>query len=185
MINRTIVINIAILTLVAISAILLVLIPPLPPSHSNIDRSFQEKLWPERMGVQTNKFDPLLAKIKADIKWEDVEIRVLVGPYFRRFGTVGMLVDDYYPRYFILLDEEFYNELTPEEQEAGVAHEAGHILFRPFLEMGRSEVTEVQAMVDNFAAKYVHPKHLSSLLDKAYADYLVRKRRLEELALSR
>lgn len=169
----------------AILLVFLVFEPDLRINYSQVNRSDQEKSWPEQSGIQINKFDPLLSKIKADIKQEGIEIKVFLGPYFRYFGVTGILTDDYYPLDFILLDAEFYNQLTLEEQEALVAHEAGHILFRPSLEMGRHQIAEVQVRADSFAARYVHPKHLVSLLDKLYLDYLVRKKNLEELALSR
>lgn len=136
----------------------------------------------EQLGTPTDKFDNLLNKIKGDLGRDDVEIKVIVGPYFRYRGFVGLLYEGYFPTYLILLDADFYNELTPEKQEALVAHEAGHILFKYPRDNSRNAATEVQVVADAFAAKYVHPKHLLSLLDKVYEEYLTRRKHLEVLA---
>lgn len=145
----------------------------LKPSIENQPSSIAER--------QTNEFDNLLDKIKKDINQENIEIKVFLGPYFKYYGIVGMLIDDYRPKYTILFDIEFYNKLTPQEREAIVAHEAGHILFK-YPENHSLETTiETQVLADRLAARYVNPDYVISALNKLYADYLTRKERLEQL----
>lgn len=139
----------------------------------------------EQLGTPTDKFDNLLNKIKSDLGQDEIKIKVIIGPYFRYRGFEGLFYESYFPTYFIFLDAEFYNELIPEEQEALVAHEAGHILFKYPRDNSRNAVTEVQVTADTFAARYVHPKYLISLLDKVYEEYLTRRKHLEDLTQDR
>ena len=134
------------------------------------------------VGKPVNEFDNLIARIKKDIGQDNIEIKVLVGPYFRYFGFIGYLYDEFSPTYFILVDEDFYNELTPEEREALAAHESGHILHRYPRDGSRAAVTEFQVLTDEFGAKFVHPDHLKSLLKKANSDYFIRVSHLDKLA---
>ena len=126
------------------------------------------------MGHPSHEFDALIAKIEEDIK-RDIQITVFVGPYSR----IGRLDDSLEPYFYILLDEEFLNSLTPKERDALVAHEAGHILFRYSRDDSRKATTDVQVQADMFAIQYVDPKDLISLLDKIYYDHLTRKSYLE------
>mgnify|MGYP001598125691 CR=1 FL=1 len=114
-----------------------------------------------------------------------MEIKVIVGPYLHYLGIVGLLYDEFAPTYFILFDEDFYKELTPEEREAMVAHESGHILHKHPHNRSRAALTELQVLADNFGAKFVHPKHLIGVLDKAYADHIIRRHHLEILSQGR
>jgi len=87
----------------------------------------------------------------------------------------------YAPNYYILLDKEFLGELTSEEKTAVVAHEAGHIIYRPNFSFNRKSKVATEIFADEFASRYVHPKHIQSLLDKAYYDYITRSKRLSVL----
>ncbi|MBI2064254.1 MAG: hypothetical protein HYT66_00915 [Candidatus Yanofskybacteria bacterium] len=135
-----------------------------------------------QIGQPTDKFDGLLSKIKKDIDQKNIEIKVLVGPYFRYMGIIGLLYDEFRPTYFILIDEEFYDELVWEEKEALVTHESGHILYRYPRENSRAAITELQVLADEFGAKFVHPKYLASLLKKVNSDYFIRVKHLERAA---
>jgi len=133
------------------------------------------------LGTPINEYDELLNKIREDIKPLEAEITVLVGHYFQYAHILAAMDTAYAPNYYILLDEEFLNELTPEEKIAVVAHEAGHILYSPGPSFNREHKTATEILTDKFASKYVHPKHIQSLLDKAYYDYVARSRQLSIL----
>lgn len=139
-----------------------------------------------RMGKPTDKFDGLLSKIKDDIGRKDIEIKVRIGPYLKSIGFTGLLDFDIYTRtYYVLIDDEFYNELNEEEQKALVAHETGHILFGVSFNGGRKGATEIQKLADLFAMQYVRPEYMASLLDKVYFDYLARKEQAKLLMRAR
>ncbi|MEK7138944.1 MAG: hypothetical protein AAB799_02070 [Patescibacteria group bacterium] len=133
------------------------------------------------LGKETQEFNDLITRIKRDIGQEKIEIKVFIGPYFKYAGILGRLIDDYHPRYVILFDIELYNKLTRPEREALVAHEAGHILFKYPKDHSLEVATEVQVLADKFAAKYVSPDHIISPLNKLYAEYWTRVRRLKQI----
>ena len=152
-------------------------LPLTPPS---------EKLSPVAVlalvGDPSNEFDDLTTKIIEDMGLNSIQITVLVGPYFQYLGTTGLLMDDLEPNFYIFLDEIFIQELNPGERRALVAHEVAHILFRPSPIPNRKDTTQTQLLSDEFASRYVNPKHLIGFLDKLYDDYLARRKRLELLA---
>ena len=107
---------------------------------------------------------------------------VRVGPYFQERNLIAAIILVYQPTYYIVLDEKFLKELSPEEKNATIAHEMGHILFGSGSNFDRRERATTEMLADIFAARYVDQKHVSSLLDKAYSGYMIRKQRLEILA---
>ena len=133
------------------------------------------------LGTIDRSFDNLLAEIKKDVHLENIEITVVVGPYFQH-SRILVAMDSYYaPHYYILIDKEFLNELTAEEKRAAIAHEAGHIMFGPRYFYNRRGYTANEVLSDEFAVKYTHPRHIIGLIDKAYLDYITRKKQLESL----
>lgn len=124
--------------------------------------------------IPTKEFDELVEKIKNDIGQPDIEVMVLVGPYFQYRGLIAAINLYYAPRYYIMIDGKFLNELTPEEKVAVIAHEMGHIVVGPGYGFSRKQRTATEVLADRFASRYVHPKHVQSLLDKANEDYLIR-----------
>ena len=142
----------------------------------------------QRIGIPTNKFDGLLDRIKNDINKKDIEIKVLVGPYYKHLIIIGLLVPpepfDSHKKYLMLIDADFVNKLSPKEQEALIAHEAGHILFRP-TSLEKEDIINAQVDADTFAARYVTPEDVSSLLDKLFAEYIIREKNIKHLIESR
>lgn len=145
------------------------------------DKTNAQLPGPALLGTVDHSFDDFLAEIKNDIGRNDVEITISVGPFFQYLG-IPAATDMYYaPHYYILLDQNFLDELTLEEKKATIAHEAGHILFGAGSRYNRHEATFTEMRADMFAARYVSPKHIITLLDKAYSDHIARRENLESL----
>lgn len=171
--------NIATFLLVEVAIIFailsLLLPPPLPVTTDNGLPGLAS------LGTIDHSFDNLLAEIKRDISLENIEITVVTGSYFQYSNILAAIDTLYAPRYYILLDKEFLNELTTEEKRAAIAHEAGHIIFGPRHFYSRKEYVANEMSSDKFATKYVRPRHIIGLIDKAYSDHIIRKKHLENL----
>lgn len=165
------------------------------PVPTLTNRTQNVRLWPEQIGAPTHEFDTLLAKIKSDLGQNNIEVSILVGPYFYYMYITARLYPVNRSFFYILIDDKFFSELSSEEKRALIAHECGHIdyvlnhttttLTTIPQVFDRQLITNDQIHADIFAAKYVHPKHLLSLLDKLYADYTQRREYLEKLSQSR
>ena len=162
---------------VVVSVLIILSKPPIPPPAANNGLPGLASL-----GQIDRSFDEFLDKIKKDIGFENIEITAVVGPYFLYSGISAALYNSYGPRYYILLDQEFFSELILEEKKAVLAHEAGHILFRLGRVYNMRKYTANEVLADTFAARYVNPKNVIGSLDKAYSNYLVRRKHLETLA---
>ncbi len=136
---------------------------------------------------------------------KETKVKIFVGPYDKVLGGVGFFVAN--PQsYYIFLDIYFYNSLSKEEKEALIAHELGHIFFRPtpqeqirldiehrlrrmgFSSEWRNKVlTKYQIKADGFGAKKTSVKSIEKLLEKVYKehpeslDYRLRTKNLQNL----
>ena len=137
------------------------------------------------LGKADHSFDDFLDKLKKDLGFKDIEITLVVGPFFRHDGIGSRLYVDYQPSYFILADVDLYNKLTAEEKTAFIAHEAAHMIFRYPSDNSFDALTENQKLADQFAARHVDPKYIKSLLRKAFSDYWARQENLDRLSKDR
>jgi len=191
--QQMLLVSISLIAIIIIITVVLIITQPNHPQQLNQllllpPETATSEPWFTSIGQSTNEFNNLLTIIKSDIQKirpGDFEIKVFIGPYFKHIGTVGQLYKNSSgSEYSILLDTEFYNTLLPEEKKVFVAHEAGHILFNNPRDNSLKALTDAQILADNFATKYVHPRHVKSWLDKIYYDYLERSNRLELLLTS-
>src|SRR3989344_2832984 len=80
------------------------------------------------MGRRDLEHEKLISEIRKDLKIpNDLEIKIFVGP-FNNIVNEGQL---FYPTnpfsLILLLNENFYQDLTPEEKIALIGHELGHL----------------------------------------------------------
>jgi Zn-dependent protease with chaperone function len=148
-------------------------------------RDFNSIEYPKRFfspNIAVTEFDDLINRIKKDIKMPDIIVNVLVGPYFKTNGILVAIELFNAPKYYIIMDQEFLSELNTEEKRAAISHEMGHIVVGIGHTFdSRNNKIEIEKKADEFASKYVHPKYMKSLLEKAYRDYVERKENLNIL----
>lgn len=149
----------------------------LPPNQDWTDYS-QRPLSFERdvgldevlgMGREDHDHENLLSQIRKDLKIpKDEEIKIFVGPYLNIFGE-GQLVGSNHPFGFILLlDDIFYQDLTPEEKTALISHELGHLTNEVIFIMYNPDTPiRFQIEADTYSTKYVRPEAMISVLNKA------------------
>ncbi len=145
------------------------------------------------MGRQDLEHEDLISRIREDLKIPKViQIKILLGPY--GYMSEGRLIDVLNPPGFImLLDWDFYQELTPEEKVALIAHELGHLTNKPVLTYDINTAIQFQIEADTYATKYVSPEAMINLLNKVGArhsglksnGYDLRIQNLEKIKQSR
>ena len=122
-----------------------------------------------RMGRQNLDYEDLLFQIREDLKIpRSLEIKIFIGPYINISGE-GQLVNSNRPFGFILLlDEDFYRDLTSEEKIALISHELGHLTNEViFLVYNPDTIIRFQIEADRYATKYTRPEAMISVLNKA------------------
>ena len=123
-----------------------------------------------RMGRQDYEHEDLLSQIREDLKIpQNLEIKIFIGPYIN-IVSEGEYIDSRRPFGFILLlNEFFYQELTPEEKIALISHELGHLTNDViFLSYNPTDTKiRLQIEADTYATKYVNPEAMMSVLNKA------------------
>ncbi len=145
----------------------------------------------EKMGRQDKEHENLLSQIRTDLAIpQGLEIKIFVGPYANISGE-GRLVDSNRPFGFILLlDEDFYRNLTSEEKIALISHELGHLTNEmTFLSYETDTIIRFQMEADTYATKYARPEAMMSVLVKVNArhnelqsrHYLLRMKNLEKI----
>ncbi|MBI2062459.1 MAG: hypothetical protein HYT64_02105 [Candidatus Yanofskybacteria bacterium] len=177
--------DIKIIILMAVILILALYVSPFLPDPLQYKVPAKEDSWIFRLGTPNHDYDDLLKKIKKDINHEEVNIKILIGPYFENFGIQGQLMRTDPLDYVILADKVFYDWLSAEEKIVLIAHETGHIIFSSPGKMDFEKITGDQVLADTFAAKYVESKYLITFLDKLYSDYLIRLENAKKLAKDR
>ncbi len=142
------------------------------------------------MGTPSSDSDnkQLIEIIKKDLKIENADVKLLLGPYENIFGPARSL-NNLPHDYFILIDNDFYQMLSPSEKNALMGHEMGHILYAPKVHVYDLDRTGLEICADFFAIKYAGVDAVLSLLEKLYSipqddrdqpDYKIRKAALEE-----
>lgn len=164
---------------------------PTSQEHSQFQTEYKRLSFRDEaimLGKRTDKFDELLNRIKNDLDKNDIQIKVYTGLYFRYYTINGLLVPpdplNFDKTYLILLDDDLLSRLDPKEQEAIVAHETGHLLFRP-IGLDLKDVIEAQVRADTFSLKYVDPQNFLTMLDKLNIEHTTRRKNIEELIKSR
>ena len=122
------------------------------------------------MGTPSDENVELVALIKKDLKLESVQVKVLIGPYDEKISSIGRLLNDLPNGYYVLVDWGFYEELTPEERKALIAHEMGHIQYTVRVHVYDLEASVVQFGADMFAIRYAGIDAVLSFLDKKCHD---------------
>ena len=125
------------------------------------------------MGRQDNEHENLLSQIREDLKIpQGLEVKIFIGPYTNISGE-GRLVDSNHPFGFILLlDEGFYQDLTPEEKIALISHELGHLTNEAvFLTHDPDTAIRFQIEADTYATKYAKPEAMMRVLNKANTNH--------------
>ncbi len=143
------------------------------PTIENHQQERPPLLTPEDIigvGRQDLEHEDLVSRIREDLKIPKIiEIKILLGPY-RYVSGEGRLIDSLNPLAFImLLDRDFYQELTPEEKIALIAHELGHLTNKPVLTRDLNTDIQFQIEADTYATKYTSPEAMINLLNKADA----------------
>lgn len=112
----------------------------------------------------------LLYQIREDLKIpKDEEVKIFIGPYDENIIGEGRLISSNQPFGFILLlNETFYQKLTPEEKIALISHELGHLTNRVIIVLYNLDtLIRFQIEADTYATKYASPEAMISLLNKA------------------
>lgn len=143
---------------------------------SQIPLSVQKDIGIEeviRMGKHDMDHEDLIHKVRKDLKIpEGLEVKIIVGPY-TNIVNEGQLIYSTHP--FILLlviNETFYQNLTPEEKIALIAHELGHLTNDVIFLTHSSDISiRFQIEADTYATKYAPPEAMISVLNKANDRY--------------
>ncbi len=153
----------------------------------------QAKISPENekliaMGTLTLENRQFIAQIKRDLKINSIPVKVLLGPYNDIVGP-ARLVNDFPRSYYVLVDKNFYENLSALEKRSVIAHEMGHVIFTATPPVTDQEAMRLQVGADLFASRYVGIDALISLLNKLFPEdyekdipeYLFRIKVLKEL----
>ena len=94
-------------------------------------------------------------------------VSILKGPYM--FVGFGKWVESIM-RYYILVDDGFWEDASAIEQKALLAHEAGHFIYHPFRfksdDRSPSKYLELQIGADMIAARYTSPEAMIAVLNE-------------------
>ncbi len=141
-------------------------------------------------GVESTENTDLIEQIKKDLKIEDMFVKVIIGSYDAA-GITGQLVKALPGGYFILIDSNLYEKITPAERKALIGHEMGYILYAPKIHLYDLDRTGLDICADFFAVKYAGVDAVLSLLEKKLYSipedhrdqpaYKIRKAVLEEV----
>ena len=119
------------------------------------------------MGKQDKDHEDLVAQVREDLKLNpSLSIKIFIGPYQEVTGEGLFIPLINPPGVIILIDQNFYQILTPEEKIAIIAHELGHLLNEEMLTVNLATMINFQIEADTYATKYVEPAALISVLDK-------------------
>lgn len=147
------------------------------------------------MGRQDLEHEDLIVQIRKDLKIPlGLEVKIIVGPY-TNIVNEGQFVPTFNPFAIILmLNETFYQNLTPEEKIALISHELGHLTNEEVFLMNNPD-TPIRSQIeaDTYATKYASPEAMISVLNKANArhgnapsrQYNLRIQNLEKIKQSR
>lgn len=137
-------------------------INPVPPVNDCITNQYLVVLGKP---LQNKEAEDVLVQIKNDLKI-DKEIIILEGSYWIASRILAASFPELQPngysfsRYYIVVDSDFYKNLSSEEKRGIIAHEMGHIDNIEIL-------VQMQIGADSFATKYVSPQTLIDLLNKS------------------
>ncbi len=121
------------------------------------------------MGKQDLEHEGLISLVKEDLKiTKSLEIKIFLGPYDNIIGE-GELISSIHPLGFlILLDQSFYQGLSPKEKIALIAHELGHLTNKLTLQYDLDTAIQFQIEADTYATKYTAPETMMSVLKKVH-----------------
>lgn len=151
------------------------------------------------VGVENTSHDNFVKKIIKDANFKrTTRVTIFLGPYEKLVGIDGFLLHEY-EDYYIFIDWGFYFSLEQGEREALIAHELGHIIYRPnlaeqlqldttdqlrrysyfrklfsknssFRDRYDQIKTRYQVRADYFAAKKTSPEKVISLLNRLFTN---------------
>ncbi len=155
---------------IVMAALSLVLMRPIAPL---IEDYYQLEPGPltvkegTEMGKQDKNHEDLVSQVREDLKLDpSLSIKIFIGPYQEITGEGLFIPLINPPEVIILIDQNFYQILTPEEKVALIAHELGHLLNEEMLNFNLATMISFQIEADSYATKYVEPAALISVLDK-------------------
>ncbi|MBI2068606.1 MAG: hypothetical protein HYT67_00660 [Candidatus Yanofskybacteria bacterium] len=160
----------------------------------------------KNFGVETTTHSIFVKRsVRNTILAKTARIVIFLGPYKSIFGSDGRLKSDP-PNYFVFLDMHFYHQLEPDEQEALIAHELGHAIYKPdpqeqaqlkleyrfrrqglFKEWHDQISTKYQMKADGFSVEKTSIRSVRKLLRKLYEkdkeplDYWLRVKNLNTI----
>ncbi len=144
----------------------------LPTSDNHQDKGLYSYLT--SAGKANNDFDEFISQIRNDFKdfnpyLKNSDVMVFIGYYRMTITNAAVFYPAYDNKYYIIIDEEFYNSLEPLEQKAVVAHEMGHLVHLRYIPTGSREANttiHAQVLADAVAAKYVGSDVVISMILK-------------------